>query len=355
MRLLRPVSILCIALFSHAPCQPCADYACDSLVLRSILDSCRLDGVAVITVSQKSGNRIFWLRLCGFSTTSSSLPRYLTFLPGSIGRLTGLQHLDLSFNQMLHLPGEIGMLPDLRYLDISYNQLTILPDSIGQCGALTTLNATGNQLDSVPLSLGSCRSLQTLSLADNYLTRLPDTLCALPRLTQFTAAFNLLTELPQSIAHMSAVRMLYVDHNRLTALPSAIGDLKDLRNLSAGSNLLTDLPARICSLTAVTYCYFDSNRICDPAPEVRAWLDAYADDINGLHGSSWQSRQLCTGIVRFPAIPLFRAYASVNAGPVFDPLGRRIGPVFRAPFPAMRLEFRRGSAACQVSPGGLCD
>jgi hypothetical protein len=346
---------LCAALCFCAQSQPCADYACDSLVLRSVLDSCRLDGVAVTTVSQKSGDRIFWLRLCGFSTTSSSLPRYLTFLPGSIGRLTGLQHLDLSFNQMLHLPREIGMLPDLQYLDISYNQLTILPDSIGQCSALTTLNATGNQLDSVPLSLGSCRNLQVLSLADNYLTRLPDTLCSIPRLTQFTTAFNRLTELPPGIGRMSSLRMLYVDHNRLTALPSAIGDLNNLRNLSAGSNLLTDLPARICSLTAVTYCYFDSNRICDPSPEAHAWLDANADDINGLRGSPWQSRQLCAGIVRFPVIARFRACASANVGPAFDLMGRRINTPFRASFPAIRLEFRRGSVSYQVSPGGLCD
>ena len=65
----------------------------------------------------------------------------LNLLPVEIGRLTGLQVLNLSGNSLYPSPPvEIGMLTGLKELDLSFNQLTSLPVEIGM---LTGLGGDG--------------------------------------------------------------------------------------------------------------------------------------------------------------------------------------------------------------------
>ena len=71
----------------------------------------------------------------------------LTELPESIGQLTQLKKLDLSWgykdekqkNQLTALPDSLGQLTQLTSLNLSNNQLTALPDSLAALGALTQL------------------------------------------------------------------------------------------------------------------------------------------------------------------------------------------------------------------------
>ena len=48
----------------------------------------------------------------------------LNTLPTSIGRLTNLQHLDLSYNNIKTLPVELFALQKIKYIDLSNNQLS---------------------------------------------------------------------------------------------------------------------------------------------------------------------------------------------------------------------------------------
>ena len=60
-------------------------------------------------------------------------------LPASIGKLTRLTTLDMSYNHLEHLPEEIGMCRHLSTVDLQHNKLLDLPESIGQLTCLVRL------------------------------------------------------------------------------------------------------------------------------------------------------------------------------------------------------------------------
>ena len=60
-------------------------------------------------------------------------------LPSTIGKLTKLVTLDMSYNQLEHLPEEIGSCSRLSSVDLQHNKLTSLPESVGQLKSLVRL------------------------------------------------------------------------------------------------------------------------------------------------------------------------------------------------------------------------
>ncbi len=87
--------------------------------------------------------------------------------------LSGLEVLDLSFNQLTALPPEIGRLTALTHLWLYGNQLTALPPEIGRLTALTHLWLHGNQLTALPPEIGRLTALTRLSLDGNPLQTPP--------------------------------------------------------------------------------------------------------------------------------------------------------------------------------------
>lgn len=65
-------------------------------------------------------------------------------LPAEIKKLSKLQQLDVSYNQMTGIPAEIGQMKSLRVLDYSNNQITGLPMELGNLTDLQVLDLTGN-------------------------------------------------------------------------------------------------------------------------------------------------------------------------------------------------------------------
>ena len=62
-------------------------------------------------------------------------------IPGELGRLTELRHLNLSGNQLTgEIPGELGRLTNLEWLHLHYNRLTgQIPAELGQLTKLKEL------------------------------------------------------------------------------------------------------------------------------------------------------------------------------------------------------------------------
>uniref|UniRef100_A0A6B2L230 Leucine-rich repeat-containing N-terminal plant-type domain-containing protein n=1 Tax=Arcella intermedia TaxID=1963864 RepID=A0A6B2L230_9EUKA len=93
-------------------------------------------------------------------------------IPSSIGNLTKLQKLDLSFNALVStIPSSLSTLRDLEQIRFQSNSLTgTIPPSLGLLPKLDTLLLQVNQLTgSIPSSLGSLSHLSELNLSSNSL------------------------------------------------------------------------------------------------------------------------------------------------------------------------------------------
>jgi hypothetical protein len=74
-------------------------------------------------------------------------------LSPDIAKLTKLETLRLTSNNITELPQSIAALTRLELLDVSYNALQTLPDCIGSLPALRRLEAEGNHFQSLPKTL----------------------------------------------------------------------------------------------------------------------------------------------------------------------------------------------------------
>ncbi|KAH8823759.1 hypothetical protein DL96DRAFT_1532126 [Flagelloscypha sp. PMI_526] len=158
----------------------------------------------------------------------------MSALPGSIGNLSQLQHLDCSNNHIQHLPSEIGMLDELELLDVHNNSLFEVPATLWNCSKLRVVNMSANRLEkwldvtspspsssSAPLS----RSLERLYLGHNALGSVVHDEECLPSLLLFP--------------HL---RILDLSYNGLEAVPSnLLQQLTELEELRLNGNKLTHL------------------------------------------------------------------------------------------------------------------
>ncbi|KAF5800305.1 putative non-specific serine/threonine protein kinase [Helianthus annuus] len=95
-----------------------------------------------------------------------------SFLPGQLGQLINLVHLQLGNNHIAGPnPDSIGRLSFLKSLDLDENLISgPIPYSVGGLSSLELLELSNNQLtDTLPKSLGQLSKLNTLDLSHNLL------------------------------------------------------------------------------------------------------------------------------------------------------------------------------------------
>ena len=118
-------------------------------------------------------------------------------IPASLGKLSKLEALFLTFNQLTgSIPAQLSSLTNLLLLRLQHNQLSgSIPTWVGSLTRLQILNLNDNQLTgSIPADLGSLAKLQELFLNDNQLTgAIPVELSELTRLTSLNLAGNQLS------------------------------------------------------------------------------------------------------------------------------------------------------------------
>ncbi|XP_020579010.1 plant intracellular Ras-group-related LRR protein 4 [Phalaenopsis equestris] len=173
----------------------------------------------------------------------------VVWIPDSIGKLFGLETLDLSENRLVAFPTTVSGLTSLTKLDLHSNKIAELPDSIGDLISLLYLNLFGNQLTSLPTTIGKLQRLQELDLSSNRLLNLPDAIGDLVNLKKLNVETNNLEEFPYTIGNCISLEELRADYNRIKALPEAIGKLESLQVLTVRYNNISRLPTTMASLT----------------------------------------------------------------------------------------------------------
>jgi Leucine-rich repeat (LRR) protein len=116
-------------------------------------------------------NRIKELNLRYYDGDGDSIK--LKTVPSLIQKMTELEELILSGNEITALPEFLKGLKKLRKIDLSYNGLTELPEWIGELSNLEELILTGNQFKSLPASLANLTKLKRIHAEHNPIESFP--------------------------------------------------------------------------------------------------------------------------------------------------------------------------------------
>ena len=175
--------------------------------------------------------------------TISTISRPRQPPPSSIGRLTNLKELYLSFDG--RLPDEICELVNLEVLVMRLGART-LPDGFGDLVGLKKLHLTGDYLRSLPSSFRQLHNLTELYLKMYRLTKsLPDEICYLTSLKGLNLACNSFITLPNGIEALVNLKKLDLRQSKITILPPSIGTLRSLTDLDGSQSSLEILPDEI--------------------------------------------------------------------------------------------------------------
>eukprot|EP01032_Pedospumella_encystans_P009195 gene9195-10849_t len=194
-------------------------------------------------------------------------------LPNSLGNLTQLQLLHLTFND-LHgtIPHSVSNLTQLKVLELFRNELGGTIPSVKELRSLTTLALNSNNLSgTIPKEIGNT-ALIALLLGTNYLTG----------------------PIPTSIEDLTEIEQIYLGYNYLTGtIPSAMGNLIGLEALSLTVNLFNGtIPDSFEHLTHIKTLSVSYNHLTGTVPDLFVNMnDLAVFDINRnhLHGTIAQS------------------------------------------------------------------
>ena len=173
-------------------------------------------------------------------------------LPSSIGSLTCLEILDLSFCVLFEkLPDIFEDMGHLRTLNLSETRIKELPNSIGCLESLETLQLIGcSNLEKFPEMHGNMKCLKELHLTGARIKELPNLIGRLGAL-EFLYLMNCsnLEKLPEFQSNMERLKYLSLSGTAIKGLPSSIHHLTRLISLDLNKSAIKDLPSSIGHLT----------------------------------------------------------------------------------------------------------
>lgn len=206
----------------------------------------------------------------------------VTFLPESLGRLTSLTTLEITYCMGISaLPESLGHLATLSMLCLNNcHLLKHLPESLGQLTSLAVLDLVGcYALEALPESLGLlAETLEEIRLSHCYrMQRLPGSFGALAalRMLKVQCCFRLAC-ISSVLGSLTSLTHLWLQHIcALTCLPASMSNLINLHTLVIHAPL-SHLPAslgRIATLERLEM--FPTGHLIFP-PALDVWLGTTA-------------------------------------------------------------------------------
>ena len=187
--------------------------------------------------------------------------RQLTEVPDALTKLTDVEVLDLSDNELTKLPDGLKNLNQLKTLLLSGNKLDELPGDVCQLKTLTTLDVAYNKIKTVPETISNLNHLTTLNLGFNELVELSKEVFKLKKLTTLDIRSNPIKTIPKEITNLNQLSTLWMANTMQRELPSFICQLKKLANLDVSCNEMTRLPDNFSKLSQLRTLNLSTNRI----------------------------------------------------------------------------------------------
>ncbi|XP_039173551.1 probable LRR receptor-like serine/threonine-protein kinase At3g47570 [Eucalyptus grandis] len=194
-------------------------------------------------------------------------------IPSSIGNITLLNLLDLSFNIFQgYIPQSLSNCKQLIWLDLSNNNLigSVPIEIMGLSSLSIILDLANNNLSgSLPLQVGSLKNLGILDLSHNRLTGL----------------------IPTSISKCLVLEGLYLEANSFRGqIPEALRPLRGLRELDLSNNNFSGpIPSFLTGLFLLEYLNLSFNQLEGQVPEGGVFLNASSVSVYG-------NTELCGGV-----------------------------------------------------------
>lgn len=190
-------------------------------------------------------------------------------LPEALGTLTRLEHLSVRFCGLTALPESVGDLAALRVLCVAGNRdpdgVTVefsLPASVGRLTAL-------EELDISYLSVTTGATTTEWDLPEMTRFVLPDTFGGLVALRKLVADVTDVV-FPDSAHGLTGVEEVSMTHGRLRTFPEVVTTFPNLRRLDLGDNFFDTVPDSLLRLTRLEELNLGGSLglVRDPLPDL---------------------------------------------------------------------------------------
>jgi len=228
------------------------------------IDGNMLEGVIPETIGNLSKD---------LSTLYMGQNRFNGSIPRSIGLLSGLKLLNISYNSISgEIPHELGQLTELQELSLAGNELSgVIPDSLGNLLKLNLIDFSRNKLvGTIPTSFGNLQSLLYMDLSSNQLNgSIPTEILNLPTLSNvLNLSLNSLGGPIPQIGRLSGVASIDFSSNELDGgIPSSFSNCLSLENLFLNRNQLSgSIPKALGEVRALETLDLSSNQLSGTIP-----------------------------------------------------------------------------------------
>jgi Leucine-rich repeat (LRR) protein len=158
----------------------------------------------------------------------------------SVGKLVGLENLDISACGLGTLPASLSNCTELQQLYASSNDLQEMPKAIYKLSKLRNIELNYNHIHTLTAGISALKKLENLSMNYCDLETIEPAAFELPELQNLMISGNLFKHLPEEIGHLTKLYNLYISNDSLKEIPASLFRLKDLTYLDAGNNFITE-------------------------------------------------------------------------------------------------------------------
>ncbi|GJN19025.1 hypothetical protein PR202_gb06256 [Eleusine coracana subsp. coracana] len=230
----------------------------------------------------------------------------------SLGKLTGLQHLNLSYNSLSSgLPQELVSSNSIIVLDVSFNQLNgnlheMSSSTPGQ--PLQVLNISSNMFigQFTSITWKGMENLITLNVSNNsFVGQIPTHFCNIsPSLAVLEVCYNKFSgSIPPGLRSCSEIRVFKAGHNNLSGtLPDELFGATSLECLSFASNSLQGIldGKQIVKLSNLVILDLGENKFSGTIPDSICQLKRLEElhlDYNTMSGELPSTFNNCTNLI----------------------------------------------------------
>ncbi|KAG5025317.1 hypothetical protein AAZX31_08G126300 [Glycine max] len=228
------------------------------------IDGNMLEGVIPETIGNLSKD---------LSTLYMGQNRFNGSIPSSIGRLSGLKLLNLSYNSISgEIPQELGQLEELQELSLAGNEISGgIPSILGNLLKLNLVDLSRNKLvGRIPTSFGNLQNLLYMDLSSNQLNgSIPMEILNLPTLSNvLNLSMNFLSGPIPEVGRLSGVASIDFSNNQLyDGIPSSFSNCLSLEKLSLARNQLSGpIPKALGDVRGLEALDLSSNQLSGAIP-----------------------------------------------------------------------------------------